>query len=63
MADPMVSQPVLTDAHGGTIVQVEVSSGELLRVCFRGTCTYCESLHVGMAHLNRMERRAGLPRI
>jgi hypothetical protein len=23
---------------------------------FEGTCLYCDSLHVGMAHLNRMER-------
>ncbi len=25
-------------------------------MCFDGRCLYCDSLHVGMAHLTRMER-------
>ena len=52
----MASEPVLVGAKGGTIHQLHSSDGELFQVCFRGTCLYCESLHVGMAHLNRMER-------
>jgi hypothetical protein len=52
----MASQPVLIGALGGTIHQLKASGGELFQVCFQGTCLYCDSLHVGMAHLNRMER-------
>ena len=52
----MASQPVLTGACGGTLHQLKVSGGELFQVCFRGTCLYCDSLPVGMVHLNRMER-------
>ena len=52
----MTSQPLLIGAHGGTIHQLKASSGELFQVCFEGTCLYCDSLHLGMAHLNRMER-------
>lgn len=52
----MALQPVLVDPDGGSIHQVQVGSGELLQVCFEGTCLYCESLHVGMAHLKRMQR-------
>jgi hypothetical protein len=52
----MATQPVLVGAQGGTIHQLQASGGELFQVCFKGTCLYCDSLHVGMAHLNRMER-------
>ena len=52
----MTSQPVLIGASGGTIHQLKASAGELFQVCFQGTCLYCDSVHVGMAHLNRMER-------
>ena len=52
----MTSQPLLIGASGGTIHQLKASGGELFQVCFQGTCLYCDSLHVGMAHLNRMER-------
>ena len=52
----MTSQPFLIGASGGTIHQLKASGGELFQVCFQGTCLYCDSLHVGMAHLNRMER-------
>ena len=55
----MSSQPVLIGARGGTIHQLKASGGELFQVCFEGTCLYCDSLHVGMAHLNRMERAEG----
>jgi uncharacterized protein (AIM24 family) len=44
--------------YGGTIYQLQASQGELFQVCFEGQCLFCESLHVGMAHLNRMERIA-----
>ncbi len=54
----MAREPVLVGARGGTIYQLQASSGELFQVCFEGTCVFCESLHVGMAHLNRMERLA-----
>jgi hypothetical protein len=52
----MASEPVLVGAQGGTIHQLRSNEGELFQVCFQGTCLYCDSLHVGMAHLNRMER-------
>ena len=52
----MTSQPVMVGAQGGTIHQLRSNDGELFQVCFQGTCLYCDSLHVGMAHLNRMER-------
>jgi|LauGreDrversion4_2_1035121.scaffolds.fasta_scaffold156579_2 hypothetical protein len=52
----MASEPVMVGAQGGTIHQLHSREGELFQVCFRGTCLYCESLHVGMAHLHRMER-------
>ena len=52
----MTSQPLLIGASGGTIHQLKASGGELFQVCFQGTCLYCDSLLVGMAHLNRMER-------
>ena len=55
----MTSQPLLIGASGGTIHQLKASGGELFQVCFQGTCLYCDSLHVGMAHLNRMERAEG----
>ena len=55
----MTSQPVLIGARGGTIHQLHASTGELFQVCFEGTCLYCDSLHVGMAHLNRMTRAEG----
>jgi hypothetical protein len=55
----MASEPVMIGAEGGTIHQLHSREGELFQVCFRGTCLYCESLHVGMAHLNRMERATG----
>jgi hypothetical protein len=51
-------EPVVVGARGGTIHQRQASSGVLFQVCFAGTCLYCESLHVGMAHLQRMERTA-----
>ena len=54
----MASEPVVVGARGGTIHQLTVTSGELFQVCFEGTCLFCESLHVGLAHLNRMERLA-----
>lgn len=54
----MVSDPIAVGARGGTIHQKSASSGELFQVCFEGTCLFCESLHVGLAHLNRMERLA-----
>ena len=56
----MTSQPVLIGARGGTIHQLHASAGELFQVCFEGTCLYCDSLHVGMAHLNRMERATSM---
>lgn len=52
----MASDPVIVGAQGGTIHQLHSRDGELFQVCFQGTCLFCESLHVGMAHLNRMER-------
>ena len=52
----MASEPVVVGERGGTIHQLKLSSGELFQVCFEGTCLFCESLHIGMAHLNRMER-------
>ena len=54
----MAREPVVVGPHGGTIHQLQASSGDLFQVCFEGTCLFCESLHVGMAHLNRMERSA-----
>ena len=54
----MGMEPVLVGARGGTIHQRQASSGVLFQVCFAGTCLVCESLHVGMAHLQRMERTA-----
>ena len=54
----MASSPVLVGEKGGTIHQIQATRGELFQVCYRGQCLYCESLHVGMAHLNRMERIA-----
>ncbi len=54
----MGMEPVVVGARGGTIHQRQASSGVLFQVCFAGTCLYCESLHVGMAHLQRMERTA-----
>jgi hypothetical protein len=53
-----VREPVIVGARGGTIHQLQASEGELFQVCFEGTCLFCESLHVGLAHLNRMERMA-----
>jgi len=44
--------------YGGTIYQLQASAGDLFQVCFDGQCLFCESLHLGMAHLNRMERMA-----
>jgi len=55
-ASGMASDPVIVGAQGGTIHQLHSRDGNLFQVCFQGTCLYCESLHVGMAHLNRMER-------
>ena len=54
----MAREPVVVGARGGTIHQLHASGGELFQVCFEGTCLFCDSLHVGMAHLNRMERLA-----
>ena len=54
----MAREPVVVGARGGTIHQLQASSGELFQVCFEGTCLFCESLHVGQAHLNRIERLA-----
>lgn len=53
----MASEPVVVGARGGTIHQFHASGGELFQVCFEGTCLFCDSLHVGLAHLNRMERQ------
>lgn len=53
----MSSGPVLVGSRGGTIHQLRASGGELFQVCFGGRCLYCDSLHVGMAHLSRMERQ------
>ena len=54
----MSSSPVMVGPYGGTIYQLLASDGDLFQVCFGGQCLFCESLHVGMAHLNRMERLA-----
>ena len=58
MTASTASEPVVVGARGGTIHQHQASSGDLFQVCFEGICLFCESLHVGMAHLNRMERTA-----
>lgn len=52
----MTPQPLHVGARGGTIHSHPSRSGALFQVCLGGTCLLCESLHVGMAHLNRMER-------
>lgn len=52
----MTSKPLHVGARGGTIHSHPSRSGALLQVCLGSTCLFCESLHVGMAHLNRMER-------
>lgn len=52
----MTPQPLHVGARGGTIHSHASRSGALFQVCLGGTCLLCESLHVGMAHLNRMER-------
>ena len=57
-ASPMSASPVMVGPYGGTIYQLQASQGQLFQVCFEGQCLFCESLHVGMAHLNRMERIA-----
>ncbi|MFM8936397.1 MAG: hypothetical protein ACKOE9_05400 [Vulcanococcus sp.] len=54
----MASEPVVVGARGGTIHQFQASGGPLFQVCVDGTCLFCDSLHVGLAHLNRMERQA-----
>lgn len=56
----MTATPVVVGTAGGTIHQLQVNRGELFQVCYEGRCLYCDSLHVGLAHLNRMERQ--LPR-
>jgi hypothetical protein len=53
----MASEPVVVGPRGGTIHLFQASGGQLFQVCFAGTCLFCESLHVGLAHLNRMERQ------
>ena len=59
----MTVRPVHVGAEGGTIHQLRASEGELFQVCFRGSCLYCESLPVGMAHLHQLERRSGGSRV
>ncbi len=54
----MSTSPVMVGPYGGTIYQLQASEGDLFQVCFEGQCLFCESLHVGMAHLKRMERLA-----
>jgi len=49
--------PVVVGPLGGTIHQLQASGGVLFQVCFAGTCLFCDSLHVGLAHLSRMERQ------
>lgn len=51
--------PLHVGPRGGTIHSHPGRRGELFQVCLGSTCLLCESLHVGMAHLNRMERTLG----
>jgi hypothetical protein len=53
---PITPKPLHVGAVGGTIHSHPSRSTALFQVCLGGTCLLCESLHVGMAHLNRMER-------
>lgn len=55
----MAQPPVAVGAAGGTIHQLKASGGELFQVCFEGRCLFCDSLHVGLAHLRSMERTQG----
>lgn len=48
--------PLHVGAAGGTIHSHPGQRGELFRVCLGSKCLLCESLHIGLAHLNRMER-------
>lgn len=52
----MQHQPLHVGPRGGTIEAHQGHRGELFQVCLGSTCLLCESLHVGLAHLNRMER-------
>jgi len=63
MGEAMAVEPVVVGARGGTIHQHQASGAELFQVCFEGTCLFCESLHVGLAHLNRMERNGQQRRV
>ena len=59
----MATVPVVVGSRGGTIHQLQASRGELFQVCFDGRCLYCDSLHVGLAHLSRMERLPAPPAV
>jgi hypothetical protein len=59
----MSPAPVVVGSRGGTIHQLQASRGELFQVCFNGRCLYCDSLHVGLAHLSRMERQPRPPAV
>jgi Fe-S cluster biogenesis protein NfuA len=52
----MASRPVLVGPRGGTVHQLHASQGELFRVCFEGTCHYCDSLPASVLQLNQLER-------
>jgi len=54
--DPMSQQLLHTGPRGGTIHSHASRQGDVFQVCLGTTCLLCESMHVGMAHLNRMER-------
>ena len=55
----MSSQVLHVGSRGGTISSRPGRPVDLFEVCVGSTCLLCESLHVGLAHLHRMERSLG----
>jgi len=57
----MSQQLLHVGPRGGTIRSHPGRGIDLFQVCLGSTCLLCESLHVGLAHLNRMERTLACP--
>ena len=57
----MPAQLLHVGPRGGTIHSHPSRQGDLFEVCLGPTCLLCESMHVGLAHLNRMERTLSSP--
>jgi hypothetical protein len=57
----MPAQLLHVGPRGGTIHSHPSRQGDLFEVCLGPTCLLCESMHVGLAQLNRMERTLSSP--